>query len=459
MSPAATHTLALLSSTPTINASYVTGMLALPETAFSVVLHDGLRYHGVAKSARLREPRVRFEIEMLKEVAKPAAVKRGGKRVVDESFRKSLTISAESLLTPLVPEKTMLMEIIRRYFLKAEELGCEFNIELHELEIYEKGSFFKSHRRAVHGDNIFGSLILTYPAAHSGGALALYPSEGDKYIFDTGAKMSSCPPYMAYAMFRGDVNHEVLPVTSGHRITLLYDLSWVPDRTVPIPTSSLEQMNEWTSRIQSLLDDETVLPDGGLFCFGIEHSYPVPSEDKLKLDTWKPYSLQQYFRGTDRLLLSALDQLGLDPEVQLSYELLGFHVDGDRKAEYATRGLANRPLDMTELWRSYEKMDVDDLVAEQGTIARRHLDVSQVVWITPVTSATQLRQSDAVSDDGKYCFVEHVFANFCVVAPVKPYGERRSKLLKRKSVAQGNDTEATTSSTTRELRSKKKKRG
>ena len=73
-----------------------------------------------------------------------------------------------------------------------------------------------------------GSLVVSLPHPQSGGQLAVRHA-GREISFDWG---SENPTGIQWAAFYSDCEHEVLEVTSGHRITLAYNLFWSPDGRV-----------------------------------------------------------------------------------------------------------------------------------------------------------------------------------------------------------------------------------
>lgn len=44
---------------------------------------------------------------------------------------------------------------------------------LHNFAITDEGCFFKSHQDTPRGDNMFGSLVISFPTKHTGGELIL----------------------------------------------------------------------------------------------------------------------------------------------------------------------------------------------------------------------------------------------------------------------------------------------
>jgi hypothetical protein len=71
---------------------------------------------------------------------------------------------------------------------------------------------------------MFGSLVIAYPTAHVGGVLRFV--KGDKtWSLESGAELASQPERsIACAVFFSDTEHEMLPITSGHRVTVTYNL-------------------------------------------------------------------------------------------------------------------------------------------------------------------------------------------------------------------------------------------
>ena len=69
---------------------------------------------------------------------------------------------------------------------------------------------------------MFGSLVIVYPAPHEGGELVLR-HKGREWEFDANS-LTAFSPSLAYVAFYSDIEHEVLRVTSGHRVTITFNL-------------------------------------------------------------------------------------------------------------------------------------------------------------------------------------------------------------------------------------------
>ncbi|KAL0575718.1 hypothetical protein V5O48_006252 [Marasmius crinis-equi] len=87
------------------------------------------------------------------------------------------------------------------------------------LHLEDKGSLFRPHKDTPRSERMFGSLLIVSSTPHTGGKLVLR-HEGKKSTFDSGKLLSDAVDEIAFVAFFSDVEHEVLPVTSGHRITL-----------------------------------------------------------------------------------------------------------------------------------------------------------------------------------------------------------------------------------------------
>ena len=176
---------------------------------------------------------------------------------------------------------------------------------------------------------MFGSLVVVLPTPHEGGALVLRHNES-QWTFDSGEVLGVEPiavPRVAFVSFFSDVEHEVLPVTSGHRLTITYNLYFSPIREVRGPPSTalrvLQPSGAHTPTVSTalaaLLADPTILPDGGTLGFGLQHQYPLPKSwtygDANPLE-----ALPGWLKGSDAALFRACAEQGLVPLLRLVLE-------------------------------------------------------------------------------------------------------------------------------------------
>jgi len=105
----------------------------------------------------------------------------------------------------------------------ARELGCEgrnINAELYKVLLYETGGLFKPHRDTEKAPGMFGTLVVTLPSEFKGGELVLRHASRTISLPMTINE----PSEVAFAAFYADCEHEVLPILSGHRLCLVYNL-------------------------------------------------------------------------------------------------------------------------------------------------------------------------------------------------------------------------------------------
>ena len=92
--------------------------------------------------------------------------------------------------------------------------------EFYKMLIYETGSFFVGHRDTEKAPGRFATLVIALPSACSGGELVVRHKDRsvslDLRVDD--------PAEAAFATFYADCLHEVLPVSAGYRVTLVYNL-------------------------------------------------------------------------------------------------------------------------------------------------------------------------------------------------------------------------------------------
>jgi hypothetical protein len=257
---------------------------------------------------------------------------------------------------------------------------------------------------------MFGSLVLVFPTPHEGGAL-LIRHRGQEWSFDSATELSTAPPSsIGYVAFFSDVEHEIAPVVSGHRITLTYNLHFddgPAPMTVPESAPLLQAANERSIRaaFEALLENPEFLPDGGVLGFGLQHVYQI--KDKAGSSLEHIYGL---LKGSDSALYRAIHSLGFEPVLYLYYV-----------EEGGGAGLIDSVLD----FESYgELSDPIKFLRYHGGIAVE-LDgenVTPVNWVTPVTPFNCL--SSAYVRYGNEASLGMAYGDLCLIVHIGKMGER-----------------------------------
>ena len=145
---------------------------------------------------------------------------RGGKTIVDTSVRNVWQIAPSDVKIGGKSWAASLEGILMK--VKAG-LGCQniaVSAQLYKLLVYQPGGFFLAHRDIEKTVGMFGTLVVTLPSLHRGGALRI--RHGDREV--TIETTATDPSEISFAAFYADCEHEALPVEEGHRVCLVYNL-------------------------------------------------------------------------------------------------------------------------------------------------------------------------------------------------------------------------------------------
>ena len=217
------------------------------------------------------------------------------------------------------------------------------------------GDFFKAHQDTPRGQDMFGSLVVVLPNAHEGGQFVLRQGDKEWTLDFTDKFTTAAEPSACFVAFFGDIEHEVLPVTSGYRVTLTYNLYHKPvhPSTSSIPTPFHLKLKQ---ALVDLVSDKSRLPNGGYMGFGLVHQY-VHTGRKL-LD-----QLPGQLKGSDRALADVCDELGLRYSLKLVYPTIT-----DRRLNLMTTkelDVDAGRLDMESSSRDYLCQALEGLTIEQ----------------------------------------------------------------------------------------------
>lgn len=158
------------------------------------------------------------QAEALVAMAERAPYGKGARTLVDSGVRNCWQIDPKRVHPG---GRTWADTFGRILELATEGLGCPgLRAELYKLLVYEPGGFFVSHRDTEKEDGMVATLVVAFPAAGSGGDLVIR-HQGRETVVDMNL---SEPSELAYAAFYADCEHEILPVTEGYRICLVYNL-------------------------------------------------------------------------------------------------------------------------------------------------------------------------------------------------------------------------------------------
>ncbi|TIA52683.1 hypothetical protein D6C79_01885 [Aureobasidium pullulans] len=206
------------------------------------------------------------------EAAHQAPFGRGEETIVDTSVRNTWELSPDrfSLSEHWQPYVDSLMALV------CDELGVRgdgIRAELYKMLLYEKGAMFKRHADSEKVPGMFGTLVISLPSAHWGGAVVV-AHNGKKYSLQTYNH--------EYLAWYSDVIHEVQEVTSGYRWVLTYNLV----------QTDFEQFNSAASadrKLRAILTEwnNTIEEEGGetdKMIYQLDHKY---TDASIRLNSLK----------------------------------------------------------------------------------------------------------------------------------------------------------------------------
>ena len=207
------------------------------------------------------------EADMIKllDVCSVASYGHKGKDIVDRNCQKVFKLASDRFTTSFQISSATILQEIQSVIPTVVGLRAE----LYKLNIYAYGGFFKAHVDTPRSEKMFGSLVVCLPAQFTGGELIVrHHKEEIKYDWSSTASDTSST--LHWAAFFSDVEHEILPVSEGYRVTLTYNLSYqskASDSTFDVKTYSFYKL------LQTALSNPVFMRDGGVLGFNSHYSY------------------------------------------------------------------------------------------------------------------------------------------------------------------------------------------
>lgn len=273
-------------------------------------------------SGKLSFPVARGKEKVLQQLVKdcqPATFGFGGENIFDEQIRKAGKLEATEFSTSFNPYDYGIVDAVAQALLPgiARPNGPNYDgdnispdhwgvvAELYKLNVYSAPSDkFKPHVDTPRGFTQFGSLVVCLPNLHSGGHLRI-AHKGVERFFDLGSDSTSSN--IQWAAFYSDCEHEVLPVTSGHRVTLTYQLYVSEHIGGPLsqgfPTVDPKLYPLYDS-VKSLLSSPAFMKQGGTLGWHCTHQY---AHTNGTANQRLPHAL----KGIDVVLFTIFRALGL----------------------------------------------------------------------------------------------------------------------------------------------------
>jgi predicted 2-oxoglutarate/Fe(II)-dependent dioxygenase YbiX len=150
-----------------------------------------------------------------------------------------------------------------------QELGLEdqkVSAHLYDLLLYERGGFFLPHKDGEKLDRMVATLVIVLPSKFMGGDLVVR-HEGEERVIDFSSSKGKFA--IQYAAFYADCEHEVKPLTEGHRLCLVYNLAMEKKGTFAKAPLHLQDINN----VATILREWTAQGDEQKIALTLEHQY------------------------------------------------------------------------------------------------------------------------------------------------------------------------------------------
>ncbi len=307
------------------------------------MLAPGLYVEGVGPIAL---PLLAAQAEQLVAVAKRAPFGRGERTLVDTDVRRTWQINPDQVRIHGQGWARTLAEIVGR---AADGLGVAEPVtaEFYKLLVYDEGSFFVSHRDTEKAPGMFATLVIVLPSISKGGALVV--RHGDREIrFDMH---EADPSRAAFAAFYADCLHEVLPVTSGCRLTLVYNLLRPISGDAPRPPGYESERAGLAALLRRWADDDDA---PAKLIYPLEHAYAPASLSFTAL------------KGADAAKAAVLVAAAEDAGCELHLALLSIEESGsaEHTGSYRSYRRGRRDDEDDETFEAIEVHDRSETLSE-----------------------------------------------------------------------------------------------
>ena len=263
-------------------------------------------------------PLLPAQVDQLAAVAEPAPYGRGAETLTDPAVRRCRQIGPDRVSLGGRHWARTLDAIVAR---AATGLGVDgpVSAEFYKLLLYMEGDFFVGHRDTEKAPGMFATLVVVLPSSFSGGELVVR-HRGREVRLDLRA---DDPAEVAFAAFYADCVHEVLPVTNGCRLILVYNLVRRGRGRAPEPPDYTAEQARVTKLLRSWCDGKRRQDDDApeKLVYPLEHAY-TPAELGFTA-----------LKGADAAVAGLLAAAARDAECDLHLALLTIEESGG--AEYA----------------------------------------------------------------------------------------------------------------------------
>jgi hypothetical protein len=173
------------------------------------------------------------QAKQLRLVARPAKYGHGEQTILDRRVRDTWEVPRSRVqIDKRRWNRTLrpMLDTIR------DDLGLSsessLDAQLHSMLLYEPGQFFAAHQDSEKDDQMIGTMVVLLPSRSTGGDLVVAHRGGS-------VRYKGSASSLTYVAFYADTRHEVLPIETGNRVALTYNLLLTGDTTPGLGDTSV----------------------------------------------------------------------------------------------------------------------------------------------------------------------------------------------------------------------------
>ncbi|ASJ70687.1 2OG-Fe(II) oxygenase [Granulosicoccus antarcticus] len=168
----------------------------------------------------LRLPIAMTRAKALARIATSAPFGLGRATVIDPSVRDVGEIKASKVRFDRRAWNRELKPVLEAMRVELGLPDGRLSARLDKLLVYGPGQFFKPHKDTERSDEMIGTLVVVLPSRHKGGSLVInHQGETRRFVVRNPAD-----PLLRLFAFYATCEHEVRPVSEGHRVVLSFEL-------------------------------------------------------------------------------------------------------------------------------------------------------------------------------------------------------------------------------------------
>jgi hypothetical protein len=378
-------------------------------------------------------------------------------QVFDQAYCKAGKMDPD-VFSSLDPSRTEIIKIIRDYLLEGEESKRNMEIEACKLNIYSahvifvcsypmpycigEGSFFEMRLDTPvtpPSKKMFGSLVVVFPTRYEGGALILR-HRGREWIFDPGQALAcgTLDPSIGYVAILNDIEQDVAPITTGHCVTLTYNLYFDDDgrlvsgkdaiwKHLKLLSPKPPNQDGFREAFDALLENPEFMAEGGTLAFGLRHGYPIGHDRGLRY-------VHNFLKGSDAVVYKSTRALGFEPMLCMHY---------DESCDAHEGMVSDELVNFCGAFFDYEQDDsIREYIQAEGAIPVRQdggeihfhdpytshsydddylKNPEPVEWVTPITTYNHI---EGIYVDKVKLRIDGVYGDACMIVRIGEVGDR-----------------------------------